>query len=135
MAYFLPLTRVIATSNAEQYHVVEITGAPNGSYIRERILSKLCIPDDSHSHFRIYRSQVGAYATSNELSDSTIFDLCTQHGDASDRARLFRQLFAVQAITESPPLCKRVVIAGAEVRARLVQGGSHRFVLFLYSTS
>ncbi|KAF9035736.1 hypothetical protein BDZ89DRAFT_1062021, partial [Hymenopellis radicata] len=88
-AYFLPLTRVIATSNAEQYHVVEITGAPNGSYIRERILSKLCIPDDSHSHFRIYKSQVGAYATSNELSDSTMFDLCMQHGDASGSLTFF----------------------------------------------
>lgn len=37
----LPTTRIIVSSNAEQYRVVEITGAPNGSYIRERILSKV----------------------------------------------------------------------------------------------
>jgi hypothetical protein len=37
----LPLTRIIVSCNGEQYRVVEITGAHTGSWIRERILSKV----------------------------------------------------------------------------------------------
>jgi hypothetical protein len=37
----LPTVCVVVSSNAEQYRIVDISGAPNGSFIRERILSKV----------------------------------------------------------------------------------------------
>ncbi|GAW00995.1 map kinase kinase kinase [Lentinula edodes] len=67
MSRLLPTTRIIVSSNAEQYRVVEITGAPNGSFIRERILSKMCVPDNSFSRYSIYQSEIGAYALGGSL--------------------------------------------------------------------
>ena len=34
---------VLASSNGEQYRMVDISGAPNGSSIRERLCSKVCV--------------------------------------------------------------------------------------------
>ncbi|KAF5375781.1 hypothetical protein D9757_008975 [Collybiopsis confluens] len=85
----LPTTRIIVTSNAEQYRVVEITGAPNGSYIRERILSKMCVPDNSYSRYSIYQSEIGAYALGGALNDASLFELCLQYGDPSGSLRFF----------------------------------------------
>ncbi|KAE9403196.1 hypothetical protein BT96DRAFT_917639 [Gymnopus androsaceus JB14] len=85
----LPTTRIIVSSNAESYRVVEITGAPNGSYIRERILSKMCVPDNSFSRYSIYQSEIGRYALGGALSDSGLFELCLQYGDPSGSLRFF----------------------------------------------
>ncbi|KAJ3818605.1 hypothetical protein F5880DRAFT_1217134 [Lentinula raphanica] len=89
MSRALPTTRIIVSSNAEQYRVVEITGAPNGSCIREWILSKMCVPDNSFSRYSIYQSEIGAYALGDALSDSELFKLCLQYGDPSGSLRLF----------------------------------------------
>jgi hypothetical protein len=85
----LPTTRVIVSTNAESYRVVELTGAPNGSYIRERILSKMCVPDNYFSRYSIYQSEVGAYALGGALSDAGLFELCLQYGDPSGSLRFF----------------------------------------------
>ncbi|KAJ3854146.1 hypothetical protein EV368DRAFT_63529 [Lentinula lateritia] len=81
--------RIIVSSNAEQYRVVEITGAPNGSFIRERILSKMCVPDNSFSRYSIYQSEIGVYALGGALSDSGLFDICLQYGDPSGSLRRY----------------------------------------------
>ncbi|THV00278.1 hypothetical protein K435DRAFT_776637 [Dendrothele bispora CBS 962.96] len=85
----LPTTRIIVSSNAEQYQVVDLTGAPNGMYIRECILSKLCIPDNSFSRYSIYQSEIGAYALGGALSEAALFELCRQYGDPSGSLRFF----------------------------------------------
>ncbi|KAK0438786.1 hypothetical protein EV421DRAFT_940192 [Armillaria borealis] len=90
--------RIIVTSNAERYQVVEITGATNGSSIRERILSKLCIPDDRYSRFRVYQAQVGTYAIGSALSDAMLFEICLQQGDPSGSLTFF-----VSTAPDRPP--------------------------------
>ncbi|KAF9265755.1 hypothetical protein L218DRAFT_942590 [Marasmius fiardii PR-910] len=85
----LPTIRIIVSSNAEQYRVVELTGSPDGSCIRERILAQLRIPDRLHSRYSIYQSEVGAYALGDALNDLTLFDLCRRYGDSSGSLRFF----------------------------------------------
>jgi len=96
--FTLPLTRVIVSSNAEQYRVVEITGAPNGAYIRERVYSKLCIPDERHPQYSVYQSQIGAFALSRALSDGALFELCRRYGDPAGSLVLF-----VSTAPDRPP--------------------------------
>ncbi|KAJ7596036.1 hypothetical protein C8J56DRAFT_923886 [Mycena floridula] len=79
----LPLTRIIVSSNGEQYCVVEITGAWNGAAIRERVYAKLCIPDERHRQFSIYQSSIGAFAQSGPLGNDKLFELCRTIGDPS----------------------------------------------------
>ncbi|KAK0211945.1 hypothetical protein IW262DRAFT_343156 [Armillaria fumosa] len=98
MSFCLPTVRIIVTSNAERYQVVEITGATNGSSIRERILSKLCIPDDRYSRFRVYQAQVGTYALGSALSDAMLFEICLQQGDPSGSLTFF-----VSTAPDRPP--------------------------------
>ncbi|PBK80102.1 hypothetical protein ARMGADRAFT_85956 [Armillaria gallica] len=98
MSFCLPTVRIIVTSNAERYQVVEITGATNGSSIRERILSKLCIPDDRYSRFRVYQAQVGTYAIGSALSDAMLFEICLQQGDPSGSLTFF-----VSTAPDRPP--------------------------------
>ncbi|KAK0451300.1 uncharacterized protein EV420DRAFT_1750078 [Desarmillaria tabescens] len=97
-SFCLPTVRIIVTSNAERYQVVEITGATNGSSIRERILSKLCIPDDRYSWFRVYQAQVGTYAIGSALSDAMLFEICLQQGDPSGSLAFF-----VSTAPDRPP--------------------------------
>ncbi|KAF8228519.1 hypothetical protein L208DRAFT_1290991 [Tricholoma matsutake] len=85
----LPTVCVVVSSNAEQYRVVDISGARNGSFIRERILSKLCIPDDAHPNFSIYQSEIGCFAIGDALSNASLFELCRDYGDASGSLKLF----------------------------------------------
>ncbi|KAJ6607711.1 hypothetical protein B0H10DRAFT_544286 [Mycena sp. CBHHK59/15] len=85
----LSTTRIIVSSNAEQYRVVEITGARNGASIRERIFSKLHIPDDRQSYFSVYQSEVGVFAIGGALTDTTLFELCQEYGDSSGSLKFF----------------------------------------------
>ncbi|KAJ7100886.1 hypothetical protein B0H15DRAFT_796564 [Mycena belliarum] len=99
----LSTTRIIVSSNAEQYRVVEITGARSGASIRERIFSKagshnLSIPDDRQSCFSVYQSEVGVYAIGGALTDSRLFELCQELGDASGSLKFF-----VSTAPDRPP--------------------------------
>ncbi|KAJ7195991.1 hypothetical protein C8J57DRAFT_1345168 [Mycena rebaudengoi] len=85
----LSTTRVIVSSNAEQYRVVEITGARNGAFIRERIFSKLSIPDDRQTNFSVYQSEVGVFAIGGALSDARLFEICRDYGDPSGSLKFF----------------------------------------------
>ncbi|KAG7441552.1 uncharacterized protein BT62DRAFT_923317 [Guyanagaster necrorhizus] len=98
MSFCLPTVRIIVTCNAERYQVVDITGATNGSFIRERVLSKLCIPDDRYSRFRVYQAQVGTYALGSALSDAMLFEICLQQGDPSGSLTFF-----VSTAPDRPP--------------------------------
>ncbi|KAJ7437452.1 hypothetical protein B0H11DRAFT_625759 [Mycena galericulata] len=94
----LSTTRIIVSSNGEQYRVVEITGARSGASIRERIFSKLSIPDDRQSYFSVYQSEVGVFAIGGALTDSRLFELCQEHGDSSGSLKFF-----VSTAPDRPP--------------------------------
>ncbi|KAH0578831.1 hypothetical protein H2248_003028 [Termitomyces sp. 'cryptogamus'] len=81
--------RVVVTSNAEQYRMVDISGAPSGSAIRERLLSKLCIPDENQTGFSIFPTEIGSYGIGGALSDSRLFELCRDYGDPSASLKFF----------------------------------------------
>ncbi|CAK5276744.1 unnamed protein product [Mycena citricolor] len=94
----LPTTRVIVSSNGEQYCVVEVTGARSGASIRERIFSKLSIPDDRQPYFSVYQSEVGAFALGGALTDTRLFQLCQEYGDLSGSLKFF-----VSTAPDRPP--------------------------------
>ncbi|CAA7270350.1 unnamed protein product [Cyclocybe aegerita] len=75
--------------DGEQYRVVDVSGAPDGDWIRRRILSKLCIPEQSMSQWSIYPSEVGAYALGGALNDRRLFVHCRESGDPSGSLKLF----------------------------------------------
>ncbi|KAH8802314.1 hypothetical protein DL96DRAFT_767095 [Flagelloscypha sp. PMI_526] len=81
--------RIVVTSNAEQYRVVDFTSANDGASIRQRIYSKLNIPSDRQPRFQIYQSDVGSYALGDALSDGELLDLYQSHGDSSGSLKFF----------------------------------------------
>lgn len=88
-ALTLPSICVVASTNGEQYRVVDVSSALTGSSIRERILSKMCIPDKSQSKFSIYPSEIGSYALGGALTDTHLFELCRDHGDPTGSLKFF----------------------------------------------
>ncbi|KXN91585.1 hypothetical protein AN958_00378 [Leucoagaricus sp. SymC.cos] len=84
-----PIVRLVVSCNGEQYRVVDVTGAPDGSWVRERIYSKLNIPDDSQATFSIFPSEIGSYALGEPLNDRELFSLCRKHGDPSGGLKFF----------------------------------------------
>ncbi|KAK7017289.1 hypothetical protein R3P38DRAFT_2540500, partial [Favolaschia claudopus] len=93
-------TRIIASTNGQQYRIVEITGARNGASIRERIFSKLSIPDYRQFDFYVYQSEVGVPfgPIGDVLTDSRLFELCREQGDSSGSLKLF-----VSTAPDRPP--------------------------------
>ncbi|RDB16458.1 hypothetical protein Hypma_002812 [Hypsizygus marmoreus] len=85
----LPSVSVVVSSNAEQYRMVDITGASSGMSIRERLLSKLCIPDESQPSYSIYLSEIGSFAIGGALTDVRLFELCRDYGDSSGSLKFF----------------------------------------------
>ncbi|QRW00346.1 STE/STE11 kinase [Ceratobasidium sp. AG-Ba] len=83
-----PLERIIVavTHDAENYVVVDITGQTDAQAIRERILSKLHIPDDLHASFAIYRTELGGFAIGGALDNDRLLIDCQHFGD--DRGSL-----------------------------------------------
>ncbi|QRW27219.1 STE/STE11 kinase [Rhizoctonia solani] len=69
---------VAVTHDAENYVVVDLTGHTDAQAIRERILSKLHIPDDLHSSIAIYRTELGGFAIGPALDDNQLLIDC-QH--------------------------------------------------------
>ncbi|KAI5885519.1 uncharacterized protein SCHCODRAFT_02643671 [Schizophyllum commune H4-8] len=84
-----PVLRVFVTCNAEQYRVIDISGAPDGAHIRERIFAKINIPEARRPLFKIYQSDIGGFAHSDALSDTALFELCHRHGDAAGTLKFF----------------------------------------------
>ncbi|KAG8686467.1 hypothetical protein FRC08_012497, partial [Ceratobasidium sp. 394] len=83
-----PSERIIVavTHDAENYVVVDITGQTDAQAIRERILSKLHIPDDLHPSFAIYRTELGGFAIGGALDNNQLLIDCQHFGD--DRGSL-----------------------------------------------
>ncbi|KAF9076192.1 hypothetical protein BDP27DRAFT_1414728 [Rhodocollybia butyracea] len=73
---------ILVTADSERYVNVEITGARSPAFIRECVFTKLNIYDEEdQARFSIYQTEIGAYATSEALSDDRLFELCRTMGD------------------------------------------------------
>lgn len=81
--------RLVVSTDGEQYTVVDVTGAPDGTWIRHRIFAKLCVREQTRGQFSIYPSEVGSYALGGALSDRRLLALCRDSGDPSGSLKLF----------------------------------------------
>ncbi|KAI0931861.1 hypothetical protein AcW2_000643 [Taiwanofungus camphoratus] len=87
--YVLPKVLVFVSADADNFSIVDISGAMTPAFIRERIFSKLQISDEDHPRFSIYRTEVGKYALGDALTDEQLFDLCREQGDDKASLKLF----------------------------------------------
>ncbi|PPQ80132.1 hypothetical protein CVT25_001431 [Psilocybe cyanescens] len=85
----LSIVRLVVSTDGEQYRVVDVSGAPDGNWIRRRILAKLTIPEHLHTHFFIYPSEAGTLALGGALSDRRLFSHCRDSGDPSGSLKFF----------------------------------------------
>ncbi|KAG9105773.1 hypothetical protein FRC07_009102, partial [Ceratobasidium sp. 392] len=83
-----PSERIIVavTHDTESYVVVDITKQTDAQAVRERILTKLHIPDDLHASFAIYRTELGGFTIGGALDDNQLLIDCQHFGD--DRGSL-----------------------------------------------
>ncbi|KAF5385509.1 hypothetical protein D9757_005360 [Collybiopsis confluens] len=83
---------VLVTSDSERYVNVEITGAKTPAFIRECVFNKALqlhiYDEEDQARFSIYQTEIGAYATSEALSDERLFELCKAVGDAKGTLKL-----------------------------------------------
>ncbi|CDO73492.1 hypothetical protein BN946_scf185013.g127 [Trametes cinnabarina] len=79
---------VLVTTDAENLQIVDITGAMTPAFIRERIFTKLQIPDEDQAKYSIYRTEVGQFAIGEALTDEELFDLYKERGDHSGNLKL-----------------------------------------------
>ncbi|KAG6910342.1 hypothetical protein DXG01_011411 [Tephrocybe rancida] len=69
--------------------MVDISGAPSGIAIRERLLAKLCIPDENQASFSIFQTEIGSFAIGGALTDARLFELCRDYGDPAGSLKFF----------------------------------------------
>ncbi|ESK97999.1 ste ste11 protein kinase [Moniliophthora roreri MCA 2997] len=82
-------TLILVTSDSSLYANVEITGAQNAAFIRERIFTALNIFDDEdQSRFSIYQTEIGGFAMGEALSDDRLFEICRKFGDSKGSLKL-----------------------------------------------
>ncbi|KAG8711151.1 hypothetical protein FRC08_016249 [Ceratobasidium sp. 394] len=89
---------VTVTRDAETYFIANITGYTDAQSIRKRIFSQLRIPDNLHSTFALYRTELGALAIGSALDDSQLLVTCWQFGDEIGSLK-----FIAQSIGSSTP--------------------------------
>ncbi|CAE6525555.1 unnamed protein product [Rhizoctonia solani] len=82
---------VAVTSDAENYVVVDLTGHTDAQAIRERMLSKLHIPEDLHPSFSIYRTELGGFAIGAALDDNQLLIDCQHFGDDKGTLKFLAQ--------------------------------------------
>ncbi|KAK0464912.1 MAP kinase [Desarmillaria tabescens] len=79
---------ILATADSDTYVNVDISGVQSAAVIRECIFSKLHIDDDEQSRFSLYRTEIGAFAMSDALTDEKLFELCREFGDSKGTLKL-----------------------------------------------
>ncbi|KAG6818014.1 hypothetical protein H0H87_009169 [Tephrocybe sp. NHM501043] len=82
-------TLIVVTADSDWYVTVDISGAPNAAYIRERILNKLNIRDDEQPRFSVFLTEMGAYAIGEPFSDERLFAYCRDKGDSKGSLKFF----------------------------------------------
>ncbi|KAJ3549650.1 hypothetical protein NM688_g5156 [Phlebia brevispora] len=79
---------LLVTLDAEHLVIVDITGARDPAFIRERIYSKLQIRDDEQYRYSIYRTEIGSFAIGEALTDDQLWDLYRERGDERGSIKL-----------------------------------------------
>ncbi|KAK0506336.1 MAP kinase [Armillaria luteobubalina] len=79
---------ILATADSDTYVNVDISGVQSAAVIRECVFSKLHIDDDEQSRFSIYRTEIGAFAIGDALTDEKLFELCRELGDSKGTLKL-----------------------------------------------
>ncbi|TCD63316.1 hypothetical protein EIP91_005662 [Steccherinum ochraceum] len=79
---------LLVTADAETLKTVDITGARDAAFIRERIFTKLQISDEDQPRFSIYRTEIGAFAIGEALTDDQLFELYRNSGDDKGTIKL-----------------------------------------------
>ena len=98
---------LLVTADAETLKTVDITGARDAAFIRERIFTKvrhdtlfgpfasahlirlkLQISDEDQPRFSIYRTEIGEYALGEALNDDQLFELYRNSGDDKGTIKL-----------------------------------------------
>lgn len=117
----LPVVRIVASTDGEQYCVVDLSGAPDGKWIRQCILLKviyhiplirclalsdsyhqLSIPETMHGRFSIYPSEAGSLALGGALCDRSLFSHCRKTGDPSGSLKFFVSTSPDQPLRSNP---------------------------------
>ncbi|KIO31639.1 hypothetical protein M407DRAFT_19378 [Tulasnella calospora MUT 4182] len=89
---------VMVTADAENHAIVDITGAKDAASIRERMFSKLRIPDDDRQNYQIYRTELGEAALGDPITDDQLMIYCEAWADAKGTLK-----FLVQRNPTPPP--------------------------------
>ncbi|KAJ3763050.1 MAP kinase [Lentinula raphanica] len=80
---------ILVTADSERYVNVDITSAKSPAAIREFVFTKLHIYDEEdQARFSIYQTEIGAYATSEALTDERLYELCKKLGDSRGSLKL-----------------------------------------------
>ncbi|KAF7310843.1 MAP kinase kinase kinase [Mycena chlorophos] len=80
---------ILVTGDSEHFVNVDISGAPNPAFIRERVFTKLAIFDEyDQANLSIYRTEIGSFAIGEALSDDRLFELCRDLGDEKGTLKL-----------------------------------------------
>nr|GAT44122.1 MAP kinase kinase kinase [Mycena chlorophos] len=80
---------ILVTGDSEHFVNVDISGAPNPAFIRERVFTKLAIFDEyDQANLSIYRTEIGSFAIGEALSDDRLFELCRDFGDEKGTLKL-----------------------------------------------
>ncbi|KAG6828710.1 hypothetical protein H0H92_007018 [Tricholoma furcatifolium] len=82
-------TLIVVTADSDWYVTVDISGAPNAAFIRERIFNKLNIRDDEQPRFSVYQTEMGAYALGEPFTDEKLFVYCRDKGDSKGSLKFF----------------------------------------------
>ncbi|KAG8909190.1 hypothetical protein FRC01_007088, partial [Tulasnella sp. 417] len=95
-----PVDKLIltVTPDAENWVIADITGAKNAAFIRERMFSKLRIPDDDHENYQIYRTELGEAALGDPVTDDQLLIYCEAWADAKGTLK-----FLVERDPTAPP--------------------------------
>ncbi|KAF6743479.1 hypothetical protein DFP72DRAFT_127140 [Ephemerocybe angulata] len=99
----LPVVRLVCSTNAEEYTIIEVTGASSGSRVRELIFSKLKIPVDNNHAFFVYPSEIGSFALGAALTDRQLFSLCAEQGDPTGSLKFFVSTYPNSAPNQIDP--------------------------------
>ncbi|KAF4605130.1 hypothetical protein EYR40_003913 [Pleurotus pulmonarius] len=80
---------IVVTPDAERYFTVDISGAKDPAFIKERIFTKLSIyEEEDQKQFSIWVTEIGAYALGDALTDERLFELCRERGDSKGSLKL-----------------------------------------------
>ncbi|KAL0951310.1 hypothetical protein HGRIS_008017 [Hohenbuehelia grisea] len=80
---------IIVTADGDRYLTVDISGAKDPAFIKERIFTRLSVQGDDQYDFTIYRTEIGNYNLGNPLPDDVLFALCREQGDDKGTLKFF----------------------------------------------